>query len=245
MRTATRHSLAFSALALASACLLSSCETTGVTRTAASRTLPAYEPPIARSDFQTIRTTAYTHTESDHLEYGARNALGGRLQSASSPRGRADVAPRPFNLAAEEEPEYFTAALTTRGKRAATVAKAKSSKKSKTTRRSKSREPQIGSAAADWSRWPMGTTFQVLSTGQTYKIDDYGWALSGRNTIDLYMGSRSEMNRWGVRHEKIKVLRWGDARQSMAVLERRQSYKHIRRMVLELQGQDAAAAALN
>ena len=104
--------------------------------------------------------------------------------------------------------------------------------------------PTVGSAASDWSRWPAGTYFRILSTGQIYKVDDYGWALSGRNTIDLYMATRGDMNTWGVRHEPIQVLKWGDRQESLALLTPRQSYKHIRRMVLELQGQDAEAAAL-
>jgi hypothetical protein len=36
-------------------------------------------------------------------------------------------------------------------------------------------KPRIGSAAADWSRWPAGTAFRLLSTGQIYRVDDYGW----------------------------------------------------------------------
>ena len=35
--------------------------------------LPPYERPLARTEFQTVRTTAYTHTESDHLAYGNHN----------------------------------------------------------------------------------------------------------------------------------------------------------------------------
>lgn len=104
--------------------------------------------------------------------------------------------------------------------------------------------PTIGSAAADWSRWPAGTTFRLLSTGQIYKVDDYGWALSGRNTIDLYMGSRADMNTWGVRDEPIQVLRWGDPQVSLQFLAGRQSYKHVQRMVLELEGRHETAAAL-
>jgi 3D (Asp-Asp-Asp) domain-containing protein len=197
---------------------------------------------MARSDMQTVRTTAYTHSEADHLVYGARNALGGRLQSASIPRGRAEVAPRALPVTdATPTSETMTVAFLSRSKHAA----GRTNRRTKTSRRSRSREPQIGSAAADWSRWPLGTTFQVLSTGQIYKIDDYGWALAGRNTIDLYMGTRSDMNRWGVRREPIKILRWGDAEQSIKILEPRQTHKHIRRMVLELRGQDSEAAALN
>src|SRR5205085_2083164 len=72
------------ALGAVSAILLSSCGTTS------SRALPAYEPPIAKSDFQTVRTTAYTHTESDHLQFTNHNALGGELQAAGPPIHRAE-----------------------------------------------------------------------------------------------------------------------------------------------------------
>src|SRR5437773_10851722 len=72
------------------------------------------------------------------------------------------------------------------------------------------RVPVIGSAAADWSRWPMGTTFRLLSTGQMYRVDDYVWSLSGRNTVDLYMATQEEMNAWGAGEEPIQILNWGD-----------------------------------
>jgi hypothetical protein len=75
-------------------------------------------------------------------------------------------------------------------------------------------------------------------------VDDYGWALAGRNTIDLYMPSRREMNSWGAREENIQILQWGDPNESLRMLQAHQGYRHIRRMVLELQGNDAAAASL-
>ena len=68
----------------------------------------------------------------------------------------------------------------------------------------------VRAAAADWSRWLAGTVFRLLSTGQSYRVEDYGWALSGRNTIDLYMANQREMNSWGAREETIEVLQWGD-----------------------------------
>ncbi len=58
------------------------------------------------------------------------------------------------------------------------------------------------------------------------------------------MASRGDMNTWGVRQEPIQMLKWGDRQDSLALLRSRQHYKHIRRMVLELQGQEAEAAAL-
>ena len=102
-----------------------------------------------------------------------------------------------------------------------------------------------GSAAADWARWPAGTVFRVVSTGQLYRVEDYGWALSGRNTIDLYMATPGEMNRWGVRRELIQIVQWGDEQESLRRLVSHTKYRHIKRMVLELEGKQRAAANLN
>jgi len=105
-------------------------------------------------------------------------------------------------------------------------------------------KPRIGSAAADWSRWPAGTAFRLVSTGQVYRVDDYGWALAGRNTIDLYMPNQREMNSWGARQETIQILQWGNPQESLQFLSRHQDYRHIKRMVLELEGRHEQAAAL-
>jgi len=246
-----------------SAILLSSCGTTG------SHALPAYEPPIAKSDFQTVRTTAYTHTESDHLQFTNHNALGGTLQAAGPPIHRAEntrlpidmesdyrvraglavvgaytPAPQPFLMNDEETKSQpavrkATAVTTTTTTRTVKIVRGK-----RVVVKTKPQPPKIGSAAADWSRWPVGTTFRLLSTGQIYRVDDYGWALAGRNTIDLYMATQAEMNAWGARQEPIQILRWGDAGESLRFLQPHQDYKHIRRMVLELKGNEEAAAKL-
>jgi 3D (Asp-Asp-Asp) domain-containing protein len=143
----------------------------------ATRPLPKYERPLAKTQFQTVRTTAYTHTESDHLQYANRNALGTVLCCG-----------------------------------------------------------KMNSAAADWSRWPAGTVFKVTETGELYRVDDYGWALSGRNTIDLYKPTRLAMNRWGVRNVNIEVLQWGDINYSYQVLKPRARYPHVERMLREMRG---------
>jgi hypothetical protein len=52
------------------------------------------------------------------------------------------------------------------------------------------------------------------------------------------------MNSWGAREENIQILQWGSTSESLRLLQAHQGYRHIRRMVLELQGQDAAAASL-
>ncbi len=75
-------------------------------------------------------------------------------------------------------------------------------------------------------------------------MEDYGWALAGRNTIDLYMPNQREMNDWGLRQEAIQVVKWGDPQESLRLLRRHQDYRHIKRMVLELEGRQKQAAAL-
>ncbi|MDQ6764865.1 MAG: hypothetical protein M3Z22_02005 [Verrucomicrobiota bacterium] len=246
MRTLSLPPCLCSVAAVAVLVLFTSC---GTTPTTASRRLPAYETPIAKRDFQDVRTTAYTHTEADHLAYTNHNALGGQLQAASAPIHRAEYVARALPADSDGPSSYQTGSsinasmyLAPQKKTVTKWVKTKRGKKKVTV--TEYVRPTIGSAAADWSRWPAGTIFRVISTGQIYKVDDYGWALSGRNTIDLYMGSRADMNTWGVRHEPIQILRWGDPQQSLQVLEGRQGYKHIRRMVLELHGENENAAAL-
>ncbi len=147
---------------------------------ASPRKLPKYEKPLARAAVQNVRTTAYTHTESDHRQYSNRNAAGGRLQSGS-----------------------------------------------------------LKSAACDWSRWPVGTVFRIRETGDTHIVDDYGWALAGTNTIDLYKTSRSAMNRWGVRRVNIDIIEWGDVRRSLAILQPRAKHAHVRLMVNQIKSRYA------
>ena len=67
--------------------------------------LPPYETPLARMNVESVRTTAYTHTESDHLAYGNHNALGGTLRAAAaindatlSPNSVAVAPPTPIIL---------------------------------------------------------------------------------------------------------------------------------------------------
>ena len=143
---------------------------------ACTRSLPTYEKPIARTQFQRVRTTAYTHTESDHICHGCQTTLGTTLRCGP-----------------------------------------------------------VHSAAADWSRWPAGTVFRILDTGEVCEVDDIGWALSGRNTIDLYKPSREAMNGWGTRTVNIEILRWGSDEGSLSLLRRRSKYRHVQRMVDELE----------
>lgn len=138
--------------------------------------LPRYEPPMARAAVQKVRTTAYTHTESDHRRYSNLTALGTPLRSG----------------------------------------------------------PLVHSAAADWARWPCGTMFRIRATGEIFEVDDYGFALSGRNTIDLYKPTKQQMREWGVRRVTIEILKWGDPWSSYRKMIRVKTYRHIRRMMNEI-----------
>ncbi len=143
-----------------------------------TRSLPKYERPLPKTQFQRVRTTAYTHSESDHRCYGCKTAIGTTLKSGS-----------------------------------------------------------VSSAAADWSRWPKGTLFRICQTGDVCRVDDIGWALSGRNTIDLYKPSRGSMNSWGVRNVDIEILEWGKPEESLRILKPRSRFKHVKRMLDGLEDQ--------
>ena len=93
----------------------------------------------------------------------------------------------------------------------------------------------LKSAAADWSRFPLGTKFNVCGTHQTYVVDDYGPALVGTNKIDLYMGSFREMNHWGVRKVTIDIIEPGSYERSLALLKPRKRVPYVRRMVKVLE----------
>ncbi len=235
---------AISLLALASAALTATLLTgCGSTRSP----LPTYEPPLARTDVQDVRMTAYTHTEADHLEYGNHNALGGTLHAAGPPVEGTTAAVMSVAGPTWQEALAQSSATATQTTAVHTRATAVQTRTWPTTPAvpvPDASPPVYGSAAADWSRWPAGTTFRIVSSGQLYRVDDYGWALSGRNTIDLYQPTRAAMNAWGVRREPIQILQWGDRAESLRRLRNHQGYRHIKRMVLELEGHNRAAARL-
>ena len=93
---------------------------------------------------------------------------------------------------------------------------------------------EVKSAAADWSRWPLGTRFRIVDTNEVFEIDDYGSALVGTGTIDLYKSNRLAMKKWGVRSVDIDVIEWGSAEKSLEVLEPRKKNRRVRQMILAL-----------
>jgi 3D (Asp-Asp-Asp) domain-containing protein len=93
----------------------------------------------------------------------------------------------------------------------------------------------VMSAASDWSRFPLGTRFRIAQTNEEYIIDDYGTALIGTDTIDLYKTNRLAMKRWGVRHVDIAILQWGSEEESLKVLGPRSKHYCARRMIAALE----------
>src|SRR5438094_6528378 len=103
----------------------------------------------------------------------------------------------------------------------------------------------VMSAASDWSRYPLGTRFRLAETNEEYVIDDYGNALIGTDTIDLYKPNRSEVRNWGVRYVDIDVLQWGLDEESLKVLAPRCKHHCVRKMVEALEKKKSIAVAQN
>src|SRR5438874_6924994 len=103
----------------------------------------------------------------------------------------------------------------------------------------------VMSAASDWSRFPLGTRFRIVDTKEEFIIDDYGTALIGTSTIDLYKPTNLEMKRWGVRNVDIDILGWGSDEQSLKVLGPRTKHRYVRRMIAGLQKKKPGSAQVS
>jgi 3D (Asp-Asp-Asp) domain-containing protein len=132
---------------------------------------------VGAPTIRNVKTTAYTESEDDHLVYGAKSAVGGRLKYG-----------------------------------------------------------KVRSAAADWSVYPVGTVFQIEGDPHSYEVDDYGSALVGTGTIDIYKPSKAAMRDYGARHVNIKIIKWGSTAESLAIMKPREKVKpHVRAMIAKLE----------
>jgi len=102
----------------------------------------------------------------------------------------------------------------------------------------------VSSAASDWSHFPLGTKFRIVDTNEVFQIDDYGPALIGTDTIDLYKMNHLAIRRWGVRHVDIDILEWGSDQQSLQVLRPRAHNRQVRRMIVALESKARAQTTL-
>ncbi|MBB5353545.1 3D (Asp-Asp-Asp) domain-containing protein [Haloferula luteola] len=146
----------------------------GLTKPRDKHGMPLYNSERVRY----VRTTAYTCSESDHLEYGSMNAAGTPLRYTS----------------------------------------------------------QVRSAAADWSVYPVGTKFRIKGMPQLFVVDDYGSALTGTGTIDIYTPTRGHMDAWGCRKVEIAIVQWGSYARSAEILAKRTGFTHCRQMYAAIQG---------
>ncbi len=96
---------------------------------------------------------------------------------------------------------------------------------------------EVSSAATDWSWIPVGTRFRVKETGRVYVVEDYGSALVGRKTIDLYLPNEPMTRAWGVREVTVEILEWGSMAMSRMLLEPRKGTAYVRRMLVAMEGQ--------
>ncbi len=95
------------------------------------------------------------------------------------------------------------------------------------------------------SRYPLGTRFRLADTSEEYVIDDYGNALVGTDTIDLYKPTRSEVRNWGVRYVDIDILQWGSEEESLKVLAPRCKHHCVKKMVAALEKKKGKTVAQN
>jgi hypothetical protein len=91
-----------------------------------------------------------------------------------------------------------------------------------TARGTRYQSGSISSAAADWSRWPAGTLFRVLATGEIYEVDDFTDDIVGTNTILLYKPAAARPDAES-RLVTIEVVRWGSPHDSAEFLRQEKS----------------------
>ncbi len=109
-----------------------------------------------------------------------------------------------------------------------------------TARGTRYQSGSVSSASADWARWPVGTIFRVLATGDLYEVDDFTDNVVGRNEILLYKPLRSNVASSPRQFVTIEVITWGSPRKSAAILERSRS-STAKRILAELAGRYPAA----
>jgi len=92
----------------------------------------------------------------------------------------------------------------------------------------------VRSAAADWSFYPVGTTFRIKGLPYLYVVDDYGSALLGTGTIDIYKPSKDVMNLWGRRNVELTIVQWGSFTRSAELLSQRTKFDHCNKMLANI-----------
>jgi hypothetical protein len=76
-------------------------------------------------------------------------------------------------------------------------------------------------------------------------VDDYGSALLGTGTVDIYKPTKEIMGLWGRRTVELTVVQWGSFTRSAELLSQRTGYDHCRKMLANIirQRPDIASVA--
>jgi 3D (Asp-Asp-Asp) domain-containing protein len=93
---------------------------------------------------------------------------------------------------------------------------------------------RVRSAAADWSFYPVGTTFRIKGLPYLYVVDDYGSALTGTGTVDIYKPNKEIMALWGRRTVEINIVQWGSFNRSAELLSQRTQHAHCKQMLANI-----------
>jgi 3D (Asp-Asp-Asp) domain-containing protein len=93
---------------------------------------------------------------------------------------------------------------------------------------------RVRSAAADWSFYPVGTTFRIRGLPYLYVVDDYGSALTGTGTVDLYKPNKDIMKLWGRRNVEMTIVQWGSFTRSAEILSQRTKFAHCNQMLANI-----------
>jgi hypothetical protein len=80
----------------------------------------------------------------------------------------------------------------------------------------------------------VGTTFRIKGLPYLYVVDDYGSALTGTGTVDLYKPSKGVMNLWGRRNVELTIVQWGSFARSAEILKDRTRFAHCRQMLANI-----------
>jgi 3D (Asp-Asp-Asp) domain-containing protein len=102
---------------------------------------------------------------------------------------------------------------------------------------------RVRSAAADWSFYPVGTQFRIKGLPYLYVVDDYGSALLGTGTVDIYTPTKGVMGDWGTRNIEMQVVQWGSFTRSAELLKQRTGYDHCRKMLANIVRQQPSLAS--
>ncbi len=93
---------------------------------------------------------------------------------------------------------------------------------------------RVRSAAADWSFYPVGTTFRIKGLPYLYVVDDYGSALTGTGTVDIYKPTKEIMDLWGRRTVELTIVQWGSFNRSAEILSKRTKHSHCSQMLANI-----------